>query len=428
MKKLFMKGKFDMMIFLIVVALWVLGNFLVYSATINDLTGDLENTFEKQLLWTGVGVVLILLIVSIPTRFYYKITPWLYYVSLGMLTLVMFGGESAKGSNRWLPIGGFRLQPSEFAKIGLLIMLARYLSKRSVSLYSIRTLLMPGLIILIPFAMVLKQPDLGTALVFVAISLPMFYWAGMKKREIFFLISPGISVILSSIPLIASFGVEDFSVMDKVRSWIPWLVFMVILVQMFRLLKPPKFLIITLLIVSVLTVVLSNIVWTKGLKDYQKDRVISFINPQADPRGNGYQVIQSMITMGSGQVTGKGYLEGTQVNLSYLPEQHTDFIYSVLGEQFGFVGSMIVLGLYLIIIVRAILATHNIRNRFANLLLVGASSMLAFHIFVNIAMVAGMMPVTGLPLPLLSYGGSFTLTISILIGIILNAKGDTENY
>lgn len=428
MKKLLMKGKFDMMIFLTVVTLWVIGNFLVYSATINDLTGDLENTFDKQVLWTSVGIVVIMLIVSIPTKIYYKITPWLYYLTLLMLALVMFGGESAKGSNRWLPIGGFKLQPSEFAKLGLLIMLARFLSKRTVSLYNIKSLMMPAVIILVPFAMVLKQPDLGTALVFIAISLPMFYWSGMKKREIFFLVAPGISVVLSSIPLIAEFGVEKFSTMDKVKAWIPWTLFMLFLIQMFRMMKPPKFLVTTVLVFCVSTAVMSNIVWNKGLKDYQKMRVISFINPQADPRGAGYQVIQSMITMGSGQATGKGYLEGTQVNLSYLPEQHTDFIFSVLGEQFGFVGSIVVLGLYLVIIVRAILATHDIRNRFANLLLVGASSMLAFHIFVNIAMVAGMMPVTGLPLPLLSYGGSFTLTISILIGVILNAKGDTENY
>ena len=134
MKKLLMKGKFDMIIFLTVVSLWVIGNFLVYSATVNDLTGDLENTFDKQVLWTAVGVVVIMLIVSIPTKVYYKITPWIYYLTLGMLALVMFGGESSKGSNRWLPIGSFRLQPSEFAKLGLLIMLARYLSKRTVSL------------------------------------------------------------------------------------------------------------------------------------------------------------------------------------------------------------------------------------------------------------------------------------------------------
>lgn len=440
MKKLLMKGKFDMMIFLTVVTLWVIGNLLVYSATINDLTGNLKNTFDMQIVWTIVGVVVIMLIVSIPTRIYYKITPWLYYITLGMLTLVIFGGESAKGSNRWLPIGGFKLQPSEFAKLGLLIMLARYLSKRSVSLYDIKTMVVPGFIILIPFAMVLGQPDLGTALVFIAISLPMFYWSGMRKREIFFLIAPVISVVLSSIPLVLNYGNEEMSSGGFLKSWmhwVPWSLFMLFLIQMFRMMKPPKFLIWIVLIFCISTAALSNMVWNKGigvgafrfkLQDYQKQRVISFINPQNDPRGAGYQVIQSMITMGSGQMSGKGYLEGTQVNLSYLPEQHTDFIFSVLGEQFGFVGSIVVLALYLIIIIRAILATHDIRNRFANLLLVGASSMLAFHIFVNIAMVAGMMPVTGLPLPLLSYGGSFTLTISILIGVILNAKGDTENY
>jgi rod shape determining protein RodA len=165
-----------------------------------------------------------------------------------------------------------------------------------------------------------------------------------------------------------------------------------------------------------------TIVWGSVLKDYQKMRIISFINPQADPFGAGYQVIQSKVAVGSGHIFGKGYLQGTQSRLSFLPEQHTDFIFSVMGEQFGIVGCSLVLTLFLFLIIRGLMVTHNCRNRFINLLAVGACTILCFHVFVNIAMTLGMMPVTGLPLPFLSYGGSFTITVAVLLGLLLNAR------
>jgi len=170
------------------------------------------------------------------------------------------------------------------------------------------------------------------------------------------------------------------------------------------------------------------VVWNGFLQDYQKKRILSFINPEADPVGAGYQVIQSKVAIGSGHITGKGYLKGTQTRLSFLPEQHTDFIFSVLGEQFGLFGCTAVLILYLLLIIRGYTTTQYVKNSFSNLVIVGSVSLLAFHIFINVSMTVGMMPVVGVPLPFLSYGGSFTLTIAILVGFVLNARYNKKDF
>ncbi|MBN1307503.1 MAG: rod shape-determining protein RodA, partial [Chitinispirillaceae bacterium] len=182
------------------------------------------------------------------------------------------------------------------------------------------------------------------------------------------------------------------------------------------------------IIANLFTATMTTVVWSSLLKDYQKMRIISFINPQADPFGAGYQVIQSKVAVGSGHLFGKGFLKGTQTKLSYLPEQHTDFIFSVLGEQFGLIGCTALLLLFLLLIIRVLSFTRHIRNRFFNLIIVGSASIIAFHVFINTAMTIGMMPVTGIPLPFLSYGGSFTLTVAILIGLVLNAKMSTQEF
>lgn len=424
MRNLYLRGTFDLSLFIPVVLLWIIGNLLVYSATVMHKSGPLMNIYMDQMLWTTLGIIVVMGSLSIPTRIYYRFAPLIYVITLVMLVMVLVQGESSKGSQRWISLAGVRLQPSEFAKIGLLLMLAKYFAKRTISLYKPKTLIMPMVIIALPFVLVLRQPDLGTALVFGAMSLPIFFWSGMTLLEVFYLISPGISVVLSAIPLILSFGAESN---PGILGAVPWAVFFIILLFVFYAFRPPMILWILVLLLNLGASFMTNILWENFLQEYQKKRVISFVNPQADPRGAGYQVIQSMIAIGSGQSFGKGYLKGSQVNLSYLPEQHTDFIFSVLGEQFGFVGCIAVLMLFLFIIIRAFTTTLIIRNRFSNLLLVGAASMLAFHILANIAMVVGMMPVTGLPLPLLSYGGSFTLTISILIGLMMNARADERN-
>lgn len=424
MKTLYLRGTFDLALFIPIMILWVIGNFLVYSATKMHSSGLLYHIYYDQMIWTALGVMIIMGTLSIPTRIYYRMAPLIYVFTLILLVAVLLGGESSKGAQRWFSLGPVRLQPSEFAKIGLLLMLAKYFAKNSISLYKPKTLLVPLLIIVVPFILILKQPNLSTALVFMAMSLPMFYWAGMTLLELFFLISPLLSVVLSAVPLILTFGT---GVAPGILGTIPWGIFFIILVVVLSMTRPPLPLIVIVLVLNLTTALGTNVLWEKFLHDYQKMRVISFVDPQSDPRGAGYQVIQSMIALGSGQSFGKGYLQGSQVNLSYLPDQHTDFIFAVLGEQFGMVGCIGVLLLFLFIIGRALTTTHVIRNRFSNLLLVGASAMIGFHTLANVAMVIGLMPVTGLPLPYLSYGGSFALTVSILTGLMLNARADERN-
>ena len=439
---------FDMPLFMTVIVLWIIGNALVCSAVAPvgdvssgtpDLFAYIAQSFEtsvlfrSQVIWTVMGILIVLIMVSVPMEWYYKIAPFFYAATILLLIVVLTSGVSSKGAGRWIAVGGIKLQPSEFAKIGLLLMLARHFARYELSLKKPITLLAPGIIILIPFALVMRQPDLSTTLALIAMSLPIFYWVGLSLVEILYLISPGVSALLAVLPLIVAFvrkGVMSGAT-DAVSAQgsqlgiigaIPWAIFFVILCVLFYFFRTSKIILVLVIVLNLLSASASTLVWENWLNDYQKVRVISFINPQLDPKGSGWQVIQSQIAIGSGKFSGKGYLKGTQVNLAYLPEQHTDFIFSVLGEQFGFYGCVGVIILFFMFVARALHAVTNINERFINVLVVGATSLLVYHIFVNIAMVIGLMPVTGLPLPFLSYGGSFTLTVSMLAGLILSAR------
>lgn len=419
------KSHFDFSLFFAIILLWVIGVFLVYSATYVHTSGVLSSIFKTQIVWVTMGILVILAVVSIPTRIYYSLSYAIYGLSLLLLLYALFGGIVLKGAGRWIAIGGIRVQPSEFAKVGLLFALAYHLSRKTVSLTKISSFIMPGILILVPFLLVLKQPDLGTAIVFCVMSFPMFFWAGMSLLEIFFVISPGISIVLSAIPLIITYGTTQPL---GIAHAIPWGIFFVAICLSLYFIRPRTLILVGVIIANLVAATITNVLWNTFLKDYQKGRIISFINPQADPFGAGYQVIQSKVAVGSGYIFGKGYLQGTQTRLSYLPEQHTDFIFSVLGEQFGLVGCFFVLLLFLFIIIRGLTTIHSIRNRFTNLIIIGSMSIISFHVFVNIAMVIGIMPVTGLPLPFLSYGGSFTLTVALLLGLILNAKVSNQDF
>jgi len=425
LKELHKKSSFDIPLFFTAITLWLIGLALVYSATIIHDSGPLVGLYKQQILWIIMAVLVILAITSIPGRYFHAFAYIFYGVSLLMLLAALFMGVSAKGAERWIMIAGFKLQPSEFAKIGLLLVLARYLSEKTVSLSNIQSFIMPGILIMVPFALVMKQPDLGTAMVFCAMALPMFFWGGLTLLEVFLLVSPIISLTLSAIPLILSY--------ESHHSWgilgsVPWGLFFLGLCALLYFSRPALFITVGVVIANLFTATMVTVVWNSVLKDYQKMRVISFVNPQADPFGAGYQVIQSKVAIGSGHVYGKGFLQGTQTKLSFLPEQHTDFIFSVLGEQFGFVGCSLVVLLFLFLIVRGFIITQSVRNRFFNLVVIGAISIIGFHIFVNSAMTMGMMPVTGIPLPFLSYGGSFTLTVAILLGLVLNTKVSDQDF
>jgi len=421
------KRRLDFPLFLSALALWVIGIFLVYSATYIHETGPLAGLYKQQIIWVVMALLIVVLIVSIPARIIFRGAYLVYGLSLVLLLMVIAtsAGVTTMGAERWIMVAGFKIQPSEFAKVGLLLALARYLSEKPVALHNLQTFIVPVLLILVPFALVLKQPDLGTALVFCVMALPMFYWSSLTLLDVFYIISPLISLVLSAIPLLLSFSSgADWGVFETV----PWGLFFIIVIAALYVTRSPVFIWAGVIIGNIFSATITTIVWGSVLKDYQKMRIISFINPQADPFGAGYQVIQSKIGIGSGHIYGKGYLQGTQSRLSFLPEQHTDFIFSVLGEQFGLFGCSLVIFLFLFLIVRGLLLTRDCRNRFINLTAIGCSAILGFHIFVNIAMTLGMMPVTGLPLPFLSYGGSFTVTVAVLVGLLLNARVADQDF
>ena len=329
----------------------------------------------------------------------------LYAVALVLLCVVLFfAGDVVKGAGRWIDLGVFKLQPSEFAKIAYLLTISYWLSRHPVSLFKLKTFVVPFFLFIVPFALVLKQPDLSTALVFIAVTMVGFFFAGLTLTDMFLIVSPVFSVL--------------FSHSQELAFEFLWgLLICVVVFALFRR-RLPKVLTAVILIANIFAGYASSMAWNM-LEPHQQKRVNTFLDPMSDPLGDGYQVLQSLTAIGSGGLTGKGFGNGTQTNLAFLPEEHTDFIFSVLGEQFGFLGCALVLTLYALFLWRATSICKESSDPFVTLMVMGASTIFLFHIMVNIAMTIGLMPVTGLPLPFLSYGGSFALTCMVLVGFLL---------
>jgi rod shape determining protein RodA len=384
-------------------ALIGIGITLVYSATSNTDLIWYKTEWFKQIIFFAVGFLIAGLIVFLPAKSWKNIAWIAYALSIIALLLVVNAGHISKGAGRWLDIAGFRFQPSEFAKIAYLFANSLWLSKYRVSITQPKTLLVPFLLFIIPFMLVLIQPNLSTALVFTAMTLVHFYWAGFRLVDMFLFLSPAVSVMFSAI------------------SAFYWSLLIICVFFVSIKFKFPLWLIILVMTFNISAGYVSQWAWNL-MEDHQRSRILTFIDPMRDPKGEGYHVIQSQVAIGSGGLFGKGFGEGSQTNLAFLPEKHTDFIFSVLGEQFGFAGTSLVLILFLILLWRGIMICRLYSDSFVNLMVVGACTILFFHSFVNIAMTVGLMPVTGLPLPFLSYGGSFVITCMILVGLLINMR------
>ncbi|MGH7741796.1 MAG: rod shape-determining protein RodA [Candidatus Eiseniibacteriota bacterium] len=388
----------DVPLALAAIALVVLGLLVVYSAT--SVPGAHHGLWTKQLMWAFVALGAAWLAAAIPYRVYDALAYPLYAISLVLLMLVLVMGTSAMGAKRWLDFGPLRFQPSEIAKLGTVLMLARRFDNPKLDLRKVQHWLPALLLTMIPFALVAKQPDLGTALSFPVILVTLYYWAGMPLGNLMLGLSPVFNVAL-------------FFITGSL--W--W--FMGLLATMLGIIRPR---VTTLVLVLVLNGVVSYglpHLW-HHLADYQKRRIETFLDPGNDPYGAGYQIIQSKIAIGSGGVLGKGYLKGSQKALAFLPMRHTDFIYSVVGEELGLIGALTVVILYAVVIVRGFRLAVVARNSFASLLAAGIVSAMFFHIMVNMLMTVGWAPVTGLPLPLLSYGGTALLVNGVQLGLLEN--------
>ena len=337
----------------------ILGLITIYSATYNPEAGSWLTAYcRRQSIWFGIALVVAGGLFIFHYNYLYQAAYPLYVISLLLLLAVEVAGSKHMGATRWLSIGGLNVQPSEFAKLTVILALARYFSDQHLPPpYNLKELLIPAIIVASPSILILKQPDLGTAMLIILISGVVIFSAGITRGTI---ISIGISALTT-----AFFG------------------------------------------------------W-HFLHDYQRRRILTFINPENDPLGSGYHIAQSKIAIGSGKLFGKGFLKGTQNTLHFLPEQHTDFIFAAYAEQWGFLGTIFLLALYFVFLFRALNIAIEARDSFGSYLASGIASIFFWQVTINIGMVSGLMPVVGIPLPLFSYGGTSMLTSLVLISILLN--------
>jgi rod shape determining protein RodA len=387
----------------------LIGIAFVYSATMMPNSAVERGLYLRQFIWLAIALAGGAVMAAVPYRIYEGKTAWLFYViGVGLLLLTVFIGHTGLGAQRWLGWGPVKFQPSELAKLATVIVLASMLSQRRVDLTQIGTLAKAILVAGVPFLLVLKQPDLGTSLCFIMILITMLYWGGLSFLFLFLLLTPMINVALS--------------------FYFPaWALFAVVLAYVLyrsRLRLAPLVLVVA---VNLAVGIVTPQVWNH-LEPYQRQRITTFIDPGADSYGAGYQIIQSKIAIGSGGIVGKGFLQGSQKALEFLPEQHTDFIFSVIGEETGFVGAAFVTALYMVLILRGVRIAQRARNRFGSLLAIGMTSIFLYHVVVNICMTVGLAPVTGLPLPLLSYGGTSLVTSFLQVGLIQNIAMRWREY
>lgn len=352
---------FDWILLFTVTLISIIGFLSIYSASVSYGSGS--TYCQRQIAWFFIGLFVVFCITLVDYRTMERFSLWLHLGLIFLLVLVLFIGTGGPGSkvNRWINLGGFFFQPSEFVKFTLVLYLSYYFNEsRKIGDLGVKEILWPLTVTLIPFVLILRQPDLGTAGVLLIVFTPMIFLVGLRYKVIL------VTIVLGVISM--PFG------------------------------------------------------WFFMLKPYQKHRILTLLDPDKDPLGKGYHIIQSKIAIGSGNVWGKGFLQGTQAHLNFLPARHTDFIFSVFTEEWGFVGGVVLVCLYLFLIMWCLRFTGKDRNRSGTLLTVGITSILIAHVVINIGMVIGLLPVVGMPLPFMSYGGSAMLSNMIGIGLILNVR------
>ncbi len=353
---------FDWALLLLAVAITVVGIVSLYSAVYQAHSGTGQGAvYNKQLFWLGTGVLALLLMLIPDYRAFERFAYPIYWLGVGLLVAVLFVGTVAKGSQRWLAAGPITIQPSELVKLAVVIALARYFHRnRQAGGYGLLDLVRPLVIIGIPFLLVLKQPDLGTAVLIALIGGTTLLFVNVHLKSVLTMFAAGLATVF--------------------------------------------------------------VAWKYLLHDYQRMRVRTFLDPEMDPLNSGYQAIQSKIAVGSGGLFGKGFLHGTQTQLNFLPEQQTDFIFSVTAEEWGFLGAGIVLLLYMVLILYSLNVARSSKDGFGALLGAGIAGMLFWPVFVNVGMVLGFLPIVGVPLPLMSYGGSSLVVTYAALGLLMNVR------
>ncbi len=351
---------FDWTLLLLTLVFVFIGVVTIYSANYNIIEEHAGGLATRQVMWLGLGLIAMIVAIAFDYHYIDRLAYPFHGIMLLLLVLVLFVGHSGGGSQRWINLGFLRLQPSEPAKLAIVLVMAKYFQDDEPPQgYSLRDLWVPFALVAPLVLLTLVQPDLGTAIILATVFLSMILMSGLRGRSFLYLLGAG----LAFLPI----------------GW-------------------------------------------HFLKPYQRARILTFLDPDRDPLGAGYHVIQSKIAIGSGRLLGKGYLHGTQNRLDFLPAQHTDFIFAVFSEEWGFVGCLILLLLYFLLVAYCLRLIQRAKDRFGALLVFGLVSIFFWHVVINVAMVTGMMPVVGVPLPLVSYGGSSLASMMFAIGLIINVS------
>ena len=398
----------DWKLIVAVLALSLIGIGLIMSAQFHAESDYQKTYFERQSIWLAMSFLLFAIMIHLPMRLYDLSAYLLWGIAIILLIAVLLFGTSRGGALRWISFGPMNLAPSDIAKLAVVLTLARFLAYTKLPTNSFRRLVVSCLLVAVPLMLILKQPDLGTSLVFIVILFIAWFWSGLSPWFLLMLVSPVLSLITAS-------------------HWLSWAIYLVILVVVLILIKPGAWFSVVTVILNLASGAVLPFFWGR-LADYQKMRILIFLDPGRDPRGAGYQIIQSKIAIGSGGVWGKGFLSGSQTRLEFLPERHTDFIFSVLGQEFGLWGAMLVIALFGFVLVRSVMIATKCRNRFASYAVMGAVAILFFQFVVNIGMTLGFMPVTGLSLPFVSYGGTSLMLSWALIALIVVADYRWQEY
>lgn len=424
--------KIDYPLIIAVIVVIFMGILMIYSGGFDPIDKVNSGLYKKQILWFTIGFVFMITLTFVNYKFLGDYSLYIYFFFLFVLIITAIFGKPIRNTKAWLTFGYFSIQPSEFMKLSVVIILAKYIEIRERDMKNLRELLIPTVIVTIPVLIILMQPDFGTALVFIPILFTLLFVGGADVTHLLSVIS--IAVIALVVPMILTYrewiGAEgsnfllNFFKDTKMLSITSSILLVIALVSyVFNFIFIKKFyrkIYIPSVVISLGLFFSIIIQWF--LKDYQKKRILVFLNPDLDPHGSGYNVIQSKIAIGSGGFFGKGFLHGSQSQLGFLPEKTSDFVFSVVAEEWGFIGGLIMLGLLCVIVLRSIQISFEAKDKFGALLASGISAIFFFHILINVGMVLGVMPVTGLPLCFVSYGGSNIIMSMMCIGILINIR------
>lgn len=401
------KDKFDFGLFLPALILFGFGLLAIYSSTVNNTFA--QENFQRQVVWGVFAFIVFFITYSLPTNIFKSSAVPAYLISLLLLLAVLVIGRQISGSKSWLVIGSMGFQPSEIAKIATIMAIAAYLSRNNSNIDSFKDILITLGIGITPVLLILLEPDMGTSIVFMGVILIMFFWKGISSFSLFTVLSPAFVAVA------AIFGTVYFIVA---------LTLVIVLLVTF---KKDLFFSASIFAIGLSSGFFADYVY-HALSPHQQRRIQSFLDPNADPLGAGYNTIQAKVAIGSGGLTGKGFLAGNQTQLQFIPEQWTDFAFCVIGEEFGFIGSIFVIGIFLILFLRILKLTFNTKDEFLSLVSIGILSVYLIHFIINLGMVVGILPVIGIPLPFISYGGSSLLVNMFMLGIVANLYRTRKNY